>query len=213
MQSLFYSYWEFRQSVDHAWLMIKTARTGKSAIARAVCTSNNYFCKQIFGMFLNCMLKSSTLPRTRHWKTMKGIILGWKEKIWWPNMYIMHTVCGAFFHLVFKSEAQCEEGNTALFSQPQDEDVEYIQSWKPSWEWRTSNCSQTPPCPLGWALFLANGLASLRVFPICKQRCHPSSSPCMVHSLSSKPQVLFMTGMEWCHLLLALLSETAESFF
>lgn len=162
MQSLLCCYWEFRQSLDQAWLMIKTARTGKSAIARAVCTSNNYFCKQIFGMFLNCMLKSNTLPKTRHWKTMKGIIQGWKEKIWWPNMYIMHTACVFFFYLVFKSEAQGEEGYAMLLSQPVHDDTDYVQPLKPTWEGRISelypNCLCYKGCLCQIRDFLADYL-------------------------------------------------------
>lgn len=64
-------------------------------------------------------------------------------------MYIMHTACGGFFNLVFKSEAQCEEGYTTLLSQPPYEDVGYVSPWKPSWGGDLLNCTQMPPCPLG----------------------------------------------------------------
>lgn len=143
MQSLLCCYWEFRQSLDQAWLMIKTARTGKSAIARAVCTSNNYFCKQIFGMFLNCMLKSNTLPKTRHWKTMKGIIQGWKEKIWWPNMYIMHTACVFFFILFLRVRPRVRKAMLCCFHSPCMMIQTVFSLWSPPGKGGFLNCTQT----------------------------------------------------------------------
>lgn len=135
----------------------------------------------------------------------------------------MHTACGGFFNLVFKSEAQCEEGYTTLLSQPPYEDVGYVSPWKPSWGGGSSELYPNASVPSWLSTFFGRWVSQLGGYTQAVSK-GTSLLPLLVplHSIqfnlynescSVKSFVLFMTGTEWCRLLLALLSETAGSLF
>lgn len=119
------------------------------------------------------------------------------------------------------SEAPCEEGCTALPSQPPYEDADYVQPWKPSWEGRISALYPNTSVPSWLSVSLADGSASWggadsskgASLPAPLVPLHTIQLILQNRSCSGKSFVLFTTGTERCHLLLALLSETAGSFF